>query len=398
MTTVLLADSDDTRAASLLEQLRHSRPHWQYVAFTHGKDVLEHAVHNEIACVVTEMTLADMTGGELLTQLKTSHRDIVRLAYSTSIEKEALLEGSYATHRFVNRALAVEQLIFAIEGSIKLQVLFNTDSLLKLIGDVNALPSLPQIYKDMMAELTSAQSSLQKVARIIESDTALTAAIVKTVNSSFYGLSQPVESVSQAVALLGAYLIKNITLTAKVFSQFDGDAREMQRLSAINNNGNRAGALCNHLARLASVSRSTVNHTQMAGLLGNVGELVILNRKKTAAKQVVSEQAEHTFSTELQGAYLLQTWQMPDTVVEAVALQFETPEPVRDQLSAAQILHSVRYLDGQLGNSADPTRLSECQTYIEQYVDKALAARWIDAYIDLQVLIPRQEFIVPCAA
>ncbi|MFK7994476.1 MAG: HDOD domain-containing protein [Granulosicoccus sp.] len=380
MTTIILADSDDAARAELLDSLRSAKPDWRFISLSSGIDVLQHVGDDLSSCIITEADLHDMSGFELLSKLQANYPEIVRITFSADIDNEAISESTCINHRFVNRTLPIDVLISTIEGSMKLQALLSSDSLIRSMNDVSSLPSLPEIYQQMVSELTSEQSSLLNVARIIETDSALTATVLKIVNSAFYGLSQRIESVSQGVALLGVHLIKNVTLTAKVFSQFDGDAKQLKQLRMLNDSANRNGALTNQLARLAKVPRKVVDYAQIAGMLSNIGQLIVLCKESDAAADPTEP------NVELQGAYLLKLWLLPDPVVEAVALQHDSPPQPTSTITPLVILHAIRYMQTQFQELSNDSQRQTIQTYLEQMVSPEIASQWIDAYCDVNAL------------
>lgn len=66
-----------------------------------------------------------------------------------------------------------------------------------------AIPSRPQVLLQIESELRKDDPDPRIVARLIEADVGLTAAVLKTVNSPFFGLAKRTSSVAQAVTILG---------------------------------------------------------------------------------------------------------------------------------------------------------------------------------------------------
>ncbi len=383
MTTIILADSDKESLGNLAGRLKVIRTTWNIIGLHSASDVLARVSEGGIDCVVTEMTLQDMSGFDLLSQLQSDHPEIIRIALSADQDHEIMLQSTRANHRFINREVSDEVLAGAVECSLRLHKLLQDDMLRAQMSGIIGLPSLPEIYQQMVQELTSAQSSLLGVARIIETDVGLTATVLKTVNSAFYGLNQPVESVSQGVALLGVHLIKNVTLTAKVFAQFEGNDIDTRRLRQLNDQANKTGALTNHFARLARVPRTVVDHTQIAGMLSNIGQLVAMSNKTLTAQQ--SDPAKR-IQSELMGAYLLRMWLLPDPVVQAVALQTESPPQTTQCITPLLIVNAVRHLELNLTDVKNNDQLDSCREYLESIVSPLLAEQWIEAYSDLELL------------
>ena len=62
-----------------------------------------------------------------------------------------------------------------------------------------AIPSRPQVLLQIESELRKDDPDPRIVARLIEADVGLTAAVLKTVNSPFFGLAKRTSSAAQAV-------------------------------------------------------------------------------------------------------------------------------------------------------------------------------------------------------
>src|SRR3954449_6325114 len=74
------------------------------------------------------------------------------------------------------------------------------------------LPSLPAIAVQVLELAQKADVDIAEIARIISKDPALSGKILRTVNSSFYGRSQHVSTVSHALVILGLQSVKTLVL------------------------------------------------------------------------------------------------------------------------------------------------------------------------------------------
>ena len=95
------------------------------------------------------------------------------------------------------------------------------DALLKQAGD---LSSLPEVYIRVNELLDTDNATAIQIGDALQTDPALTARILKLINSAYYGLRNPVTSISQAVTLLGRkYLQQALTgsVLAQVFKDFN---------------------------------------------------------------------------------------------------------------------------------------------------------------------------------
>jgi two-component system cell cycle response regulator len=86
------------------------------------------------------------------------------------------------------------------------------DQLLTRVKDCPNLPSLPAIAMQVLELATKADIDIAEIARIISKDPAMSGKILKTVNSSFYGRSQHVSTISHALVILGLQSVKTLVL------------------------------------------------------------------------------------------------------------------------------------------------------------------------------------------
>lgn len=87
-----------------------------------------------------------------------------------------------------------------------------SDTLLDRIRQCPTLPSLPTIAMQVLDLTQKDEVDIAEIARIISKDPALSSKILRTVNSSFYGRSQSVSTISHALVILGLQSVKTLVL------------------------------------------------------------------------------------------------------------------------------------------------------------------------------------------
>ena len=97
------------------------------------------------------------------------------------------------------------------------------DTALARIMESPQLPTLPAVAVRVL-ELTSRRDvELGEIAKAVEHDPAIATRVLKTVNSSFYGLTQRVGSIRQALAYLGLETVKGLVLGFSLARAFKGE-------------------------------------------------------------------------------------------------------------------------------------------------------------------------------
>jgi two-component system cell cycle response regulator len=75
-----------------------------------------------------------------------------------------------------------------------------------------SLPSLPVVAAEVIELTGDANVSMKKIAQCVQKDQALAGKVLKTVNSSYYGLATPCGSIERAMAFLGMNTVKSLVL------------------------------------------------------------------------------------------------------------------------------------------------------------------------------------------
>ncbi len=146
----------------------------------------------------------------------------------------------------------------------------------ELIKEIKNLKPIPQIANQIMAAVENPNSSLADVAEIITYDPMTTANILRTCNSAYFGLSRKVESVHEAVALIGLDQVVDLVLLKsgaenlkKEQSGYGLDEGDLWRYSV------SSALIARELAQKKGLATKQMVFT--AALLKDIGK-VILNR------------------------------------------------------------------------------------------------------------------------
>ena len=95
----------------------------------------------------------------------------------------------------------------------------------ELIKEIKNLTPIPAVINQLLEVVDKPDSSMAEIANIIQYDPAVTASILRTCNSAFFGLKQPAESIKDAVSLLGTDQIVEIALMKSGAEVLGGDQK-----------------------------------------------------------------------------------------------------------------------------------------------------------------------------
>jgi putative nucleotidyltransferase with HDIG domain len=203
-------------------------------------------------------------------------------------------------------------------------------SLAELTQDIDRLVSLPGIVARINEAVNDPARSAADIGRIIGQDPALTARLLRVANSAAYGLSKQIETISRAVAVIGTKRIRDLALATSAMNAFEGIPNELVSMD----NFWRHSILCAVAAKLLA-ERAGMQDAEslfVAGLLHDIGQLVIFHKLPGEAKQALllsvegpNELALHDAEQRVigvdhaqVGGALLRHWRFPEKLIECV--------------------------------------------------------------------------------
>ena len=179
--------------------------------------------------------------------------------------------------------------------------------------------------------MQSADPSIKKVGDIISKDLSMTAKILQVVNSVFFGLSRKISSPQEAVMLLGLETIKALVLSVKIFSEFSQKKFSWFNIDELFNHSMSVSTYAKTIIKNENLDQDLINNSLMAGLLHDLGKLILATNFQEPYQQVLTEaqgsdrnlweleyEAFGTSHAEI-GAYLMGLWNMENPIIEAIA-------------------------------------------------------------------------------
>ena len=201
--------------------------------------------------------------------------------------------------------------------------------IIEKIRTADNLPSLPTVAVQVL-ELTQADEvSISEIGRVIQQDPALTARVLRVVNSSLFGMSRRVSSLQQAMVVLGLRTVKVMVLSFSLV-----DTMRSRQLGGFDYPGYWRRSLTTAVASkllAEEVRRALVDEAFIGGLLCDLGMLAafhcardlympVVQRYDTDREPVQAiEQALLNVTHEHMTADLLNHWGLPVALCRAVA-------------------------------------------------------------------------------
>jgi diguanylate cyclase (GGDEF)-like protein len=213
------------------------------------------------------------------------------------------------------------------------------------------LPTLPAIAMQVINLAAKEEVDLNEIASTITKDPALAGKILKTVNSSFYGRSHTVSTVSHALVIMGLQSVKTLVLGFSLCANLRADKSSgFDHMTYW-----RSSIYAATAAKLIAEKTRTVQLEEafLAGLLENIGMLVLDKVMGEEYGAIVASASHHHMLPEIEtarlginhaeaGGILAEMWNLPPVLATPIAFHHDTAKVTDQTLSRlTQLIHTA---------------------------------------------------------
>lgn len=223
------------------------------------------------------------------------------------------------------------------------------EQLIERSGD---LGSLPAVVVRINQAIDDPHSNATKIGRIVNEDPALTAQLLKLVNSPFYGFRSRIDTVFRAIAIIGHRELRHLVLAAHALKTFSDMPNELVSMPVFWRRSLSVGVVTRVLASYAR--ERDIERLFISGLLHDIGSLLIYQQIPHQASDLILrsrseglwirdlEEREYGFDHAQAGGALLEAWGLPPVLVEAVRYHLQ-PEKAPEEYQKAAYLVNLAY-------------------------------------------------------
>lgn len=219
----------------------------------------------------------------------------------------------------------------------------------KVVDRIVGLPTLPVMLSNINRLMMNPRTSAKEVGQLISSDPAITAKILRVVNSSFYGFPNRITTITHAIVILGFNTIKSIVLSSSIFDTFKGDGME-KRFNRMDfwKHSIGVGAVAKVLGRRRGFTAT--EEFFIAGLLHDVGKIIvdqylhdefleILHRVQSRDILMLTAEEEVLGVNHAElGGWLFERWNLSKGLVECITAH-HNPAIAKELPEYAAVIH-----------------------------------------------------------
>lgn len=189
------------------------------------------------------------------------------------------------------------------------------------------IPPQPQILVDLQIEQIMPDPDLNSIAALISRDVGLAGTILKVVNSPFYGLSNKITSVHQAVSLIGLDSVINIINGVSIKSEMSDET--IMHMNRFWDTANDIAMIATNVAKQVGFPKPDLAY--LLGLFHNSGVPLLMSRFDNyleVLEQSYAEGSNRIVDVEntllntnhaVVGYYIAKSWNLPKVLCDAIA-------------------------------------------------------------------------------
>ncbi len=218
----------------------------------------------------------------------------------------------------------------------------------ELVQGVVHLISLPEIYLRANQVLDDPEHTAGQLGDVISHDPALTARILRIVNSVYYALAVKVDLVSRAISVVGENDLRNLILATSAVKTFARIPNQLLEVKLFWRHSVYTGIISRLLSRHCHLLHG--ERLFIVGMLHDIGKLLLYYKEPELSQKVLLEAAENNgvlylaekkiigFSHADVGGALIDSWKLDDILKDAVRFH-HTPLKAKKYPVETAIVH-----------------------------------------------------------
>ncbi len=274
--------------------------------------------------------------------------------------------------------------------------MMSPDYIKEKVQTIIQLPALPTIAMEVVEMVDNPKTSASKLGRLISTDQALTAKVLKIANSPFYGFPRKISTIDFAIIVLGYDALKEIVISISLVSSLQKKSDALFDAKGFWDHSITSGVLARRLAR--DLGYRVSGEVFVGGLLHDMG-ISVLHRYFRAEYKRITEILQETDLNALEaeesvlgvthaevGGWLAERWNLPDHLVEAIRFH-HTPTRADKNKDLVALIHcadvfalrmSPQMVEFDKGLDFDPKALEHLQLTDQQVLNE-----YMQSYKDL---------------
>ncbi|MEM9159569.1 MAG: HDOD domain-containing protein [Verrucomicrobiota bacterium] len=333
--------------------------------------------------IVTALNMAQMNGSEVLAAAKRESPNSLRFLYHGTNDKELLTKATGLAHQYLESPSPAE-LARSIRIVLMTQLRIRKPSVAKIVRDTKELHVNTEPMQELLRTADDPECDIECLSKIISKHPTAVATALQVANTAFFGAGGRIETIEEALQLLGMDFVRNLAVTELAKKQL-ALPRSLQEI---------ANAVLQHSIQSSQYGFQMKSHVKNVkliqtlcslALLHDLGKLVFLANDGNNYADVLSEsidrsipawrieQSHYGCDHAAVGGFLFAMWGLPEIIIRSVTWHHEALKVSQKDFCPVSLLHysnAAAHLKNEMayycGDVLD-TELSEKQELPNDY-------------------------------
>jgi putative nucleotidyltransferase with HDIG domain len=278
--------------------------------------------------VVSDLTMPNMNGIEFLTQVSDRCPATARIVVSGFADEITAAKCLMIGHRYFSKPFNPHLLTTTLLSVCEAQELAASKKVRDCVGQLEGIPTLSRTFQKLTEALNTSDVSILELSAIIEQDPALAAKVLQIVNSARFARAREVNTIFEAVQLLGFNLLQALVIGVQMF-QACNKISKTELFETVWAHSFQTAVCAKKLAEFENLDTDKCEEAFLIGLLHDIGKVVLgatcpdyepiwkecgknSQLLTTREREVIG--ATHATA----GAYLLRLWGLPEPICSAI--------------------------------------------------------------------------------
>ncbi len=356
--TILIVDAEEQILKALKRVfLQTDYNVYQAASGTIALDILD---KERIDLIITDIRMPELDGYQLLTKVKAMYPEVIRLVLSGYADEKAIFKllNANLAKMCIYKPWDNQEMLNIIKHVFELNRILSENSILQIINKIDNLPFVSFIYNDLCV-LIENDASIVEIEKLLMKDQALSAAILRIVNSAFYNVKTG--SLKKAITYIGLTHIKSIAFTAGISYNKALDINLAKSYQLFSKHSLLTNKICNQVYPKL-FSKEMPSDSTCVGLLLEIGRVVLMSNfpkqyKKIISLEGIDKRPLYQLEKEILGiayhemsSYLLNWWGLPYCLIEATLYHHSPLEDNVINKELTSVLHLANYYAAKLLN------------------------------------------------
>ena len=194
-----------------------------------------------------------------------------------------------------------------------------------MIMTASDLPTIPVVATKVMQLIESENATAEELSKIVASDPAVAARVLKISNSSYYGCQRQIQTLSHAIVVLGFATLKSLIVAASVKQVYQPYGLTEKMLWEHSFGAGLAARIIAKETRFASEEEAF-----LGGLFHDIGKIIMNSMNSRQFQDVmqrcyndglsfeVAERQVYSYTHSEVGGLVIKKWNFPDMLMHAV--------------------------------------------------------------------------------